>query len=186
MMQMKLPGVWSTKWSIQHSMDRIIAKKYLDWLKVLYPTQKIGLVWDYAGPHIQDEVLEYAKQLGIVVEFINKGMTSVQQPCDLYANQRIKQIVKDLYYEYRMTLKFQEQSKVKVPRELFVSWIERAVKQVHDRQRLPQDIRRIFSKCGLDPYDDEKLLLSQHLESLGKEALYEALTKAQEYTQLFF
>ena len=105
---------------------------------------------------------------------------------DLSANQRIKHIVKDLCYKYRMTLKFQEQSKVKVPRELFVSWVERAVKQVHDRQRLPQDIRRIFSKCGLDPYDDEKLLLSQHLESLGKEALYEALTKAQEYTQLFF
>ena len=64
-------------------MDRHIAKKYLQWLKDLYPKKKIGLIWDHAGPHICEEVLEFAKELGITIEFINKGMTSVQQPCDL-------------------------------------------------------------------------------------------------------
>ena len=57
-----------------HWMDRHIAKTYLQWLKDLYPEKKIGLIWDHAGPHICEEVLEFAKELGITIEFINKGM----------------------------------------------------------------------------------------------------------------
>jgi len=56
-------------------------------------------------------VKSHAAQLGIVLEYINKGMTSVQQPCDLFANQQIKKNVKDSYYEYRMTLKFDDRPK---------------------------------------------------------------------------
>ena len=118
----------------------------------------------------------HAAQLGIVLEYINKGMTSVQQPCDLFANQQIKKNVKDSYYEYRMTLKFDEQTKVKVPWDLFVNWVEKALSKVNQKQRLKQEIRKMFSKCGLDPYDDDKLLFAHHLESLGMEALYKALT----------
>ena len=149
------------------------------WLEGLYPGKVIGLVWDQAGPHICPEVLEYAEKLGIVVEFINKGMTSVQQPCDLYANQQVKKIVRRLYHEYRMTLNFEAQTKVKVPRELFVSWIEAAIDEVHKAQRLNMDIRRVFQKCGLDPYNNDKLLFEKHLESLSQEAMYDALTKRQ-------
>ena len=70
-----------------HWIDTLIAKKYLDWVKSLYPEKTIGLVWDHAGPHISAEVVQYAESLGIIIEYINKGMTSVQQPCDLYMHQ---------------------------------------------------------------------------------------------------
>ena len=167
-----------------HWMDALVAKKYLNWLKNLYPRKIIGLLWDHAGPHISTEVVEYAQRLGIVVDFINKGMTSVQQPCDLYANQRIKKVVKELYHEYRLTLAFDEQTNVKVPRELFLSWVETAVDTVHQGQRLNMEIRRVFQKCGLDPYDTERLLFEKHLETLSTEALYKALTEGQTATML--
>ena len=54
-----------------------------------------------------------------------------------------------------MTLNFEAQTKVKVPRGLFVSWIEAAIDEVHKAQRLNMDIRRVFQKCGLDPYDND-------------------------------
>ena len=95
------------------------------------------------------------------------------------ANQQINQIIKDLYYNYRMTLSFEEQMKVKLPREVFVSFVERALAQVDNAQRLNMEIRRTFQKCGLDPYDADKLLFAQHLESLSKEALYNSLIEAQ-------
>ena len=81
-------------------------------------------------------------------------------------------------------LKFDEQTKVKVPWDLFVHWVEKALSEVNQKQRLKQEIRKMFSKCGLDPYDDDKLLFAHHIESLGMEALYKALTDAQTSAQL--
>jgi DDE superfamily endonuclease len=168
-----------------HWMDSRIAIKYLDWLVAMYPHKKIGLLWDYAGAHVSENVLQHAKDNGIIVDFINKGMTSVQQPCDLYANQQIKQLIKEKYYEYRMTLSFEEQTKVKVPRELFVTWVEYALQQVHQSQLRNSAIRKTFEKCGLDPYDEEKVLFAKHLESLANESLYNALIQGQSAAELF-
>ena len=63
----------------------------------------------------------------------------------------------------------------KLPREVFVSFLEGALAQVDNAQRL----KRTFQKCGLDPYDEDKLLFAQHLESLSKKALYNSLLEAQ-------
>ena len=78
-----------------------------------------------------------------------------------------------------MALNFEAQTKVKVRRVLFVSWVEAAIDEVHKAQRLNMDIRRVFQKCGLDPYDNDKLLFEKHLESLSQEAMYDAPTKRQ-------
>jgi hypothetical protein len=61
-------------------------------------------------------------------------MASIQQPCDLFANQQIKQIIKGKNYEYHMSLKFHEQTKVKVPYELFALWVESTLDYVHKSQ----------------------------------------------------
>ena len=100
----KYAGPAKVAFQSNHWMDTPKAIQYNDWLKSLYPTQKTGLIWDYAGPHVCAEVLSRANSLGIIIEFINinKGMTSVQQPCDLFANQQIKQLIKFKYYENRM------------------------------------------------------------------------------------
>lgn len=72
---------------------------------------------------------------------------------------------------------------MKVPRDLIVNWVENALSEVIQKQRLKQEIRKMFSKCGLDPYDENKLLFAHHLESLGMEAV-QALTDAQTSAQL--
>ena len=78
-----------------------------------------------------------------------------------------------------MTIDLDKQTKVTVPRELFVEWVEKAFKKFQDEQRLKLDIRRVFQKCGLDPYTDDTAQLDQHLQSLSKEALYMALLEGQ-------
>ena len=70
----------------------------------------------------------------------------------------------------------------KLPHEVFVSFVERALAQVDNAQRL----KRTFQKCGLDPYDEDKLLFAQHLESLSKEALYKSLIEAQKSRVYFW
>ena len=37
-------------------------------------------------------------KLGVVVEFIHADMISVEQPCDIYLNQKAKAIVRDQYF----------------------------------------------------------------------------------------
>ena len=49
--------------------------KFLRWLKSKYPGEKIGLIWDRAAAHISSEVLDCAKELGIIVELLYAGMT---------------------------------------------------------------------------------------------------------------
>ena len=109
--------------------------KFLRWLKSKYPGVKIGLIWDRAAAHISSEVLDCAKELGIIVELLYAGMTAVMQPCDIWLNKAIKTIVKRLYYAHKNSLKLETGKKVEVLREQIISWIEQAVHEVHAGQR---------------------------------------------------
>jgi hypothetical protein len=166
-------------------MDALTARKCLDWLFALYPEKKIGVVWDYAGAHIDAGVRAHAESLGIVLEYINKGMTSVQQPCDLWANQPFKSFIKNKkYYEFRLSLNLSCQRKVQVPRELFVNWVEEGIVHLVNSQRLTREVAKTFSKCGLDPYDEEKVSFKQHLEKLANIDLYQSLLDRQTAVEL--
>jgi len=83
-----------------------------------------------------------------------------------------------------MTLDLDVQSKVKVPRETFVHWVEAAFKKFQDGQRMKIDIRRVFQHCGLDPYNDDPKPFEDHLASLQQEAIYQALTESQKAVNL--
>ena len=67
---------------------------------------------------------------------------------------------------------------MKAPREVFIQWIESAIRQVGQAQRVNMEIWRTFQKCGLDSDDREQLLFEQYLQSLS-EALYNALIQGQ-------
>ena len=94
-------------------MDKVLAKKYLSWLKELYPGEKIGLIWDKAPAHISEEVLEHAKQLGIVIELLYAGMTSIMQPCDIWLNKAFKKYIQEKYYEFKNLLGEQQIRKLR-------------------------------------------------------------------------
>jgi len=112
-------------------------------------------------------------------------MTSLQQPCDLWANQALKSFVKNKYYYFRMSLNLSEQRKVKVPRETFVQWIEEAVMHLSNSQRQSRQIEKTFAKCGLDPHDSEKVLFKHHLQKMSKCELYNSLLDNQTTALLF-
>ena len=78
-----------------------------------------------------------------------------------------------------MTLNLSEQRKVKVPRETFVKWLEEAMQHLCESQIHTREVARTFSKCGLDPYDDEKVLLEKHMENMSACKLYESLLRYQ-------
>jgi hypothetical protein len=168
----------------KHWMDAYTAKKCLDWILTLYPGKKIGVIWDYAGAHIDAGVQKHANSVGIILEFINKGMTSLQQPCDLWANQPLKAFIKKKYYEFRMSLDLSSQRKVKVPRETVVKWVEQATQHLCNSQKHSRDVAKTFAKCGLDPHDEEKLLFAKHLENMSQVHLYNALLQNQQQVML--
>jgi len=175
-------GSASVHFQKNHWMDKIIAKKFLHWLRGLYPGKKIGLIWDRAAAHISDEVVQCAKELGIIVELLHAGMTAIMQPCDIWLNKAIKTIVKKLYYAYKNSLKLETGQKVEVPREQIITWIEQAVREVDVGQRRTRKIASIFEQCGLNPHDLEKVQLGMHLQSLSEDSIYDSLIQNQKET----
>ena len=139
---------------------------FLRWLKSKYPGEKIGLIWDRAAAHISSEVLDCAKELGIIVELLHAGMTAIMQPCDIWLNKAIKTIIKRLFYAHKNSLKLEPGQKVEVPREQIISWIEQAVHKVDVNQ------------CGLNPHDTEKIKFGAHLQSLSEDSIYNILTNS--------
>ena len=77
-------------------MDKVIARTFLHWLKSRFPGKKIGLKWARAAAHTSEEVLQCAKDLGIVVELLYAGRTAIMQPCDIWINKTVKTTVKRL------------------------------------------------------------------------------------------
>ena len=168
----------------KHWMDKVIAKKYLRWIRSLYPGKKIGIVWDKAAAHTSDEVLDYAKELGIVIEFVHAGMTSIMQPCDIWLNKTIKTIVKRLYHAFENSLFLKTGEKVIVPREKIVEWMEIAVQKVNDDNKRTRAAAMAFTKCGMNPHDFEKTEFAKHLETLCEDSIYYALINNQTATDL--
>ena len=99
--------------------------KFLRWLKSKYPGEKIGLIWDRAAAHISSELLDCAKELGIIVELLYAGMTAIMQPCDIWLNKAIKTIIKRLYSAHKNSLKLEPGQKVEVPREQIISGLSK-------------------------------------------------------------
>jgi hypothetical protein len=167
-----------------HWMDNVIAKQYLQWVKDLHPGKRIGIVWDKAGAHKSEQVLAFAKELGIVVDFISAGLTSIIQPCDICCNKKLKGLIRRSYYQHKSFLRLETGQKVRVDREHLVAWIEQAVSDVDSDQKRSRKIAATFRKCGLDPFDMDKADFASHLESLGDTAIYNALIQCQRAEQL--
>ena len=156
----------------KHWFDKFVMMEYCDFVKGLYPDKKIGIILDRSSIHTSPETVNYMEQLGFTVEFIHAGMTSVEQPCDIFLNRTAKGIVRDLYYRYRSTLKLQPGSKCPVTREHLVKWVEQAFAKVDADHKMNRKIAHIFKKCGMDPYDEGKQAFTDHLAALTEDSIY--------------
>ena len=59
-------------------------------LPSLYPGKKNLITWNYAGAHIEERFLNYMRSKRLYWESIDRGLISVLQPCDLWADKTFK------------------------------------------------------------------------------------------------
>ena len=81
--------------------DEDITIEFLDFiLDVVYPGMKVGISWDMAPAHNGAKVKAYVERRTregqLVLGYINGGLTSVLQICDLVVNKKIKAIIKEM------------------------------------------------------------------------------------------
>ena len=84
----------------KHWFDKDNTIDYLEFLMVMYPNKKVGLIWNAATQHSTEKVLNFIAQHvdRLVMTELSGGLTSVIQVCDLVANKLLKQLMHDGYY----------------------------------------------------------------------------------------
>jgi hypothetical protein len=161
-----------------HWMDAELAIEYLQWIKSLFRrNDKIMLVWDRASQHFTDEVLQKAVELGIKIEFIPEGLTSVLQVCDLLCNRPLKHAIKVKYNSYLTSgnLVRSNNGSVVVTRESLVQWAEEACEDFMVRHAAERTIAHVFEKCGLALGEEAINKHKKHLIELSQEKPYAVL-----------
>ena len=179
----------------KHWFDDDVTIEYFDFLlDVLYPGKKVGVTMDMAPQHRAGAVAEYIKRRTeegrLHVVFIDAGLTSILQVCDLAANKQIKAIIKELYYEWRAEYVKSERERLgdrharvvlKMDLEVMTKIVEKAVKRFNDLQKESKSIAKTFKKAGQDPYSaDCEAEFKAHLESLAKLPSYQTPADIEE------
>ena len=94
--------------------------EYLDFLfDVLHPGKKVGLSMDMAPAHRSGDMQKYIDRKyaegRLLVGYIDGGLTSVLQVCDLAANKEFKATITKLYLNYRS--QFLKDERAKTPHD---------------------------------------------------------------------
>ena len=171
----------------KHWFDSDVTTEWFDWLlNVVYPGKKVGVSMDQAPQHKSATVQEYLKKKydegRLVVEFIDGGLTSVIQVCDLDANKPLKVNIKRGYLKYRAEFIKAERAKhpnepnkriqMKVPIEKMMELVEASVKEFNVGQRKTRSIEKTFISAGQHPWMDCEEQFEAHLDGLSKLPLY--------------
>eukprot|EP00474_Spongospora_subterranea_P005189 CRZ05647.1 hypothetical protein [Spongospora subterranea] len=121
----------------------------------------------------------------LIIAFIEAGMTSVMQVCDVCINKPLKQYIRNAYGEYRdqrlageIGPKLQPGEKFKVPREIVWGFVEHAFQQVNQSNDTSRWIADGFRKCGQDPFWLDRSAFKNHLDSLSENSIYAKMEAA--------
>uniref|UniRef100_K3WBF4 Crinkler effector protein N-terminal domain-containing protein n=1 Tax=Globisporangium ultimum (strain ATCC 200006 / CBS 805.95 / DAOM BR144) TaxID=431595 RepID=K3WBF4_GLOUD len=166
-----------------HWMNVRSAKMYLDFLVSMYPCKQIGLIWDTASNHINQEVLDYMSALDIAVGFIPPGLTSSMQVCDYVgAKKLIQDEVKEQFGNWKVAQSLiPVDGKFRIDRSKLITWIETAATKVSESNRDWQ-IKKMFQRLGQDPRSSSVEVDTEfldHLRGLSSETLAGALLETQ-------
>ena len=178
-MWLNYTGYSTVRFQPNHWMDTEAAIEYLKMLLKTYPGKKILLLWDFVGAHISDETVQFMRLNGIYYLTIEKCITSIMQPCDIYCNKPVKQRVKVQYGEWKISQDVPIGGKYKVDRKTFVKWVESAVKEFEQQVRMRRGIYKSFQTCGIDMEDAELGAFNSHLDKLKCETVYGTLLSNQ-------
>ena len=143
------------------------------------PCQKGGRVKEYVDRRTAEGRL--------VLEYIEGGLTSVLQVCDLIVNKDIRAIIKKRYLKYRSDFIKAERAKypdepnkrisMKLPIVKMMDIIEESVKEFNFKQRGTESIKNTFIQAGQHPWKDCKDEFKAHLDKLSKLPLYGGCSK---------
>ena len=171
----------------KHWFDEDIMIEYLDWLlDVIHPGKKVGLSMDMAPQHRGGLVQQYIKRRHaegrLVVGYIDGGLTSVLQVCDLAANKEFKALIKKGYLGFRTQFIRKERERtpddpnrrinMKIQVDTMTDIVEKAVKTFNSHQRTKRSIAKTFRNAGQDPWNPCEEDFKAHLDELAKLPLY--------------
>lgn len=165
-------------------MDKPGCCTYLEWLRELFPDEKVGLIWDAASSHFSEEVKEKATSLGITLGGIPPGCTSLLQVCDLIANKPIKQAFKKRYVSWKMKVDPGPGGKYKVDWKDVLSWLEEALEEVDAHLKMGNKTGKAFAKYGQDYRCDDQSALGQYLAKHEENGVYKSLLSNQQLLDL--
>jgi hypothetical protein len=74
-----------------------IAAEYIYWLKELYPTHPLALLWDVYPAHTDADVRAVAQEEAVCLAYVPSGQTSIWQPLDRRIFGSLKQRAKALF-----------------------------------------------------------------------------------------
>ena len=163
-------------------------------LDVVHPGKKVGISIDMAPCQVNSDVGRYInrryEQGRLVVAYINGGLTSIIQVCDLDANKPLKIEIMKLYLRYRKECIEAEWAKtpdqpnrcvaMKIDIVNMTGIIEEAHRIVNERQHKTRSIEKTFRAVGQDPWVDYEAKFKAHLDKLAKLPLYGLVQKGVE------
>jgi hypothetical protein len=182
----------------KHWFDEDITIVWFDWiLNVQYPGKKVGISMDMApcqtGAKVRQYIAEKTSEGRLIVVFIDGGLTSVLQVCDLAANKEFKDNIKRLYLKYRTGFLWAERAKTpdepnrriktKIPVVRMTEIIEEAVKEFNTGQLETRSILKTFISAGQHPWKVCEVQFKAHLDNLSKLPLYGGCKTVQEVLQ---
>eukprot|EP00918_Siedleckia_nematoides_P048972 GHVU01107322.1.p1 GENE.GHVU01107322.1~~GHVU01107322.1.p1 ORF type:complete len:420 (-),score=31.49 GHVU01107322.1:865-2124(-) len=160
--------------------------------------RKVAVIVDSASQHLKDNVIEYCAsthdtECAIHILFIQGGLTSILQPCDVYVNKIVKDLIKLALRWLRATRRVGGDSdaayKVGTFRAELALVVCATFAILNTQQKAPnhkhrQGIARAFKMCGLDPSEagtaagKDMPLFEDHINKLKRSPCYSNLATA--------
>jgi hypothetical protein len=175
-----------------HWMTEETMAIWLQEIRLLFPGHVVGITFDHAPSHT-DRLLAMTDDYNasdvngteLVLEKIDKSLTSCYQPCDITINKPLKGLIKSIYAEDELRANLTAGDSYVVSRERLVEMIEDAHNKINDGQIKNSSIRNSFRLCGLDPYAPaDDTTFERHLNSLNDNGVYAALSAQNEALKL--
>ena len=176
----------------KHWFDADIFMRWLLWLLEKYPGKRIALIIDKAPCQTKNnkklaEFLKKKEEEGVlIIIYIDGGLTSVLQVCDLCVNKEIKRRIKAKYYDWRTHhVRMRKANgetgtiKLKIHPSTMADITEYVVQDFNTNEKSTQSIRRTFLKAGQNQWMHDENLFESHLSSLKKDALYKDIIENQ-------
>ena len=173
-------------------MTQLTAVMFLTFLVNLFPGKTISLVWDRSHTHFGDFIDSWVENYNeeypsakLIKTFIEAGMTSVMEVCDICVNKPLKEHIRNAYWD-TVTSGWPGWLEKDCSREKDIKSLEKLYRDLLKthlwRSTTPMSkigwISSEFRQCCQGPYCLDRSAFNKHLNSLSENAIYAQMEKA--------